>query len=186
MCEAKHLKRMQECTYVGVGSDFLAAAYNSPSMLVRSPRSFLQSTSRCLRLISTSNSTKAKQEGDISSVFSSLSGAKAPPLPERFVALKRQIIGASPESLTESWTDLLGSIAIGLQDIRDQGSDIIPEVSFEELTDPYSIDVWSTAARTRGSLIIRDVVPDGLALGWKEQIKEYVRLNPNVKGTSVR
>ncbi len=155
-------------------------------MLVHSPRSLLQSTSRGLRLICTSNSTKAKQEGDISSVFSSLSGAKVPPLPERFVTLKRQLVGTSSETLTESWTDLLDSIAIGMQDIRDQGSNIIPEVSFEELTDPSSTDAWSTAARTRGSLIIRDVVPDGLALGWKEQIKDYVRLNPSVKGTPIR
>jgi hypothetical protein len=47
--------------------------------------------------------TMAKKEGDISSVFVSLSGAAPTPLAGRFADIKRQLIRSSEDSLLASW-----------------------------------------------------------------------------------
>ena len=43
----------------------------------------------------------SKAEGDISSVFSSLSGAERPPLPQRFAELKKNLITGHEEQVKE-------------------------------------------------------------------------------------
>src|ERR1700742_4652693 len=53
------------------------------------------------------STAKAKQEGDISSVFASLSKEASQPLPERFVKLKQEVVGGNIDRLYESWKDLL-------------------------------------------------------------------------------
>lgn len=36
--------------------------------------------------------------------------------------------------------------------------------------------------KRRGSVIIKDVVPDEQAVKWKEELKEFVATNPTVQG----
>ena len=36
--------------------------------------------------------------------------------------------------------------------------------------------------RRRGTVIIRDIIPDEQAVRWKEELKEFVQANPTVKG----
>lgn len=82
-----------------------------------------------------SASTKQKVEGDISSVFASMSGAALEQLPPRFAELKRTIVGSSPDAqqrLRDSFADVLEALKAGLEDIQAQGSEIVPEVSFAE------------------------------------------------------
>lgn len=123
-----------------------------------------------------------KKEGDISSVFPSLSGAAAVPLPPRFSDLKKELV-SSPEArerLASSWTDLLNELREGASEIQSRGNEVIPEVSFAELE--RGGEAWKDEVRKRGSVVIRDVVDDAEALGWKKQVLEYVGENPQVKG----
>ncbi|KAG8894192.1 hypothetical protein FRB99_001412, partial [Tulasnella sp. 403] len=125
-----------------------------------------------------------KKEGDISSVFTSLSGAAPVALPERFVHLKRAIIGSSPEfrdRLVKSWEDLLGSLETGIHEIEQKGTETIPEVSFTELVSSQK-GAWVDDVKKRGVVVVRDVVEDEQALAWKQQVKDYVAANPQVKG----
>lgn len=50
---------------------------------------------------------KDKKEGDISSVFTSFSGRKAEPLPERFRDLKKRLTAGFEEQLQQSWDNLV-------------------------------------------------------------------------------
>lgn len=124
-----------------------------------------------------------KKEGDISSVFPSLSGLAAVPLPPRFSDLKKELL-ATPdarERLAASWTDLLRTLREEVSELQARGNEVIPEVSFAELE--RGGVAWQDEVRKRGSVVIRDVVDDAEALGWKNQVLKYVKENPQVKGT---
>jgi len=148
------------------------------------PRQIITQTPHVARLATEAQpaSRIQKQEGDISSVFPSLSGAAAVPLPPRFSDLKKELV-SSPEArerLASSWTDLLNELREGVSEIQSRGNEVIPEVSFAELE--RGGEAWKDKVRKRGSVVIRDVVDDAEALGWKKQVLEYVRENPQVKG----
>jgi hypothetical protein len=51
----------------------------------------------------------------------------------------------------------------------------IPQISFNDL-DNLSQDEIEKIKR-RGSVLIRDVVDDTQALGWKDELKEFVKVN---------
>ena len=67
---------------------------------------------------------KAKPEGDISSVFGSLSKDKVGPLPERFAAVKRDIVGDRLPVLHESWRDLLPALKADIEEIKEFGNKV--------------------------------------------------------------
>jgi hypothetical protein len=71
---------------------------------------------------------KAKKEGDISSVFASLSNESSQPLPERFITLKRSIVGAegseSLDRVYESWKDLLSVLKREVEEIGERGNEV--------------------------------------------------------------
>lgn len=126
-----------------------------------------------------------KAEGDISTIFTSLSGATHDALPQRFADLKKTIVGTSSkehQKLTESWRDLLAELQVSLREIQQKGSAIVPEVSFEELTSSRDGPAWIKEVAKRGVVIVRDVVPDEQALAWKQQVLDYIKANPQVKG----
>ncbi|KAG8904372.1 hypothetical protein FRC01_008753 [Tulasnella sp. 417] len=130
------------------------------------------------------SSVGGKAEGDISTIFASLSGATHDALPQRFADLKKAIAGTSPEShqkLTESWVDLLAALQLGLQEIQLKGPSIVPEVSFKELTESGEGANWTKEVAKRGVVVVRDVVPDEEALAWKQQVRDYIEANPQDK-----
>ena len=63
----------------------------------------------------------AKKEGDISSVFVSLSGTAAHPLPPKFAQIKRDIIQRNGMQLLSSWRLLLDKLAIETEEISKKG-----------------------------------------------------------------
>jgi hypothetical protein len=130
---------------------------------------------------------KGKPEGDISSVFASLSGEAPTVFPKRFSDLKKEIVGTSAEAhdrLVESWRDLLGAVKEGVEEIQQRGTDIIPEVAYSTLKNKNDT-TWMGEVKKRGVIVIRDVVSDEEALGWKQEVKEYIKANPQVKGPAI-
>ncbi|KAG8977801.1 hypothetical protein FRB90_008672, partial [Tulasnella sp. 427] len=135
--------------------------------------------------MSSMSSMGGKAEGDISTIFASLSGATHDALPQRFADLKKLIVGDSAQAhrnLAKSWTDLLAELETAVAELKRVGPSIIPEVSFEELVSKNGKDSWKQEVAKRGVVVVRDVVPDEQALAWKEQVREYAKENPQVKG----
>lgn len=147
--------------------------------LVESGLGRLRSSSRGLATL-----VKSKKEGDISSVFVSLSGAAATKLPERFTDIKRDLIRGNEEKLTTGWKRLLKQLAVENRTVAAHGPDIIPSFQFEELDKPS--DQFIGAVKKRGVAVIKGVVPEAEARGYKEEVEEYVRANPWTKGTASR
>ncbi|KAK8861552.1 hypothetical protein IAR55_002374 [Kwoniella newhampshirensis] len=133
---------------------------------------------------STRQSTrKAREEGDISSVFASLAGESEKPLPDRFAQLKREIVGdeANQRRLVESWSRLTGHLEKVSCEIQERQQDCVPQTTYEEFTSSRSSDLVDRI-KTCGSVIIRNVVQEETAQGWLERLREYIKLNPGVKG----
>lgn len=60
---------------------------------------------------------KDKKEGDISSVFSTFSGRKNNPLPERFRDVKRNLTVGFEEEIQKSWDELVETLKIRTEEV---------------------------------------------------------------------
>ncbi|KAF8553881.1 hypothetical protein OG21DRAFT_1522793, partial [Imleria badia] len=101
--------------------------------------------------------------------------------PSRFLDLKHRIVSATTEErLTATWNDLLGELTTRTAQIAEAGPDFIPQVNFadlEKLT-PEEIE----AIRRKGSIVMRGVVKTQTASGWKTELDEFVKANPQAEG----
>ena len=124
----------------------------------------------------------SKPTGDISSVFPSLSGAVSAPLPPRFADLKRRLIHGHEDQLRDSWQRLLANLREETEVIKALGSRVVPELSFRDLENVDKRTAFRDELRNRGVAVIRGVVAEREALGWKELAKGYIQNNPATKG----
>ncbi|KAI4088283.1 MAG: hypothetical protein LQ344_006197 [Seirophora lacunosa] len=130
----------------------------------------------------TSTSTVHKSNGDISSVFPSLSGAASPPLPPRFADLKKRLIRSHESDVRDSWRRLLVALQQQRQEIKALGSTIVPEINFWDLNDVARRTRFRDGLHKRGVAVVRGVVPEKEALDWKELLQRYIRTNPSTRG----
>lgn len=122
----------------------------------------------------------SRKEGDISSAFTSLSGAKAQPLPGRFANVKRELIQGHENRLSESWKRLLTQLEIENKTIRKLGPAVVPQIQFKDLNN-LSED-FIREMKKRGVAVIKSVVPEDEARSYKTDIEKYVKANPSTKG----
>ncbi|KAE8451171.1 hypothetical protein EG329_004843 [Mollisiaceae sp. DMI_Dod_QoI] len=122
-----------------------------------------------------------RAEGDISSVFASLSGAAPQPLPERFADIKTSLVQGREKEITASWQGLLSALRSEIDQISKYGSSIIPEIEFSEINNFSRNQPFSHSLKKRGVAVIRGVVPPFEALSWKQEIRDYIRANPQTK-----
>ncbi|RYO80873.1 hypothetical protein DL766_001953 [Monosporascus sp. MC13-8B] len=123
--------------------------------------------------------TPVKREGDISDSFISLSGTERPPLPPRFLDLKKALIAGHEHRVVESWKRLLGRLRAENQTIAREGPMIIPNINFHELD--KDLIKFGAEIRKRGVLVVRNVVPEKEARAYKGEIEEYARRNPSTR-----
>lgn len=124
-----------------------------------------------------------KDAGDISSVFPSLKpGTVSPPLPQRFADLKSRLIQGHEDRLWESWNRLLADLRDENAVIKALGSAVIPELNFWDMHDIEKRTRFRDQLRKRGVAVIRGVVTEREALGWKELIQRYIQTNASTKG----
>ena len=126
----------------------------------------------------------SKAAGDISSVFPSLSGVDSPPLPRRFADVKRRLIQGREDRVRDSWHRLLVALRKDIEIIKALGSRVIPELEFRDMHDLEKRTTFRDGLRKRGVGLIRGVVSEQEALGWKELLKRYIRNNPSTKGSN--
>ncbi|KAF8627751.1 hypothetical protein AX17_006118 [Amanita inopinata Kibby_2008] len=120
-----------------------------------------------------------KEEGSISSLFTSLTGEEASALPGRFADLKKNLW---KDSLVESWRQVLCELEGVVQEIAERGTSMVPRVTFQELQKGLSIE-QEAAIKKVGTVIIKGAIPEQEALTWKAEIRAYAALNKDqVKG----
>ncbi|GKT52241.1 uncharacterized protein ColSpa_12422 [Colletotrichum spaethianum] len=120
-----------------------------------------------------------KKEGDISSVFVSLSGAAREPLPDRFRTLKQDLVAGHEDAVVQSWGRLLRALREENETVAAKGPAIIPSVDFRNLDE--DVARLKGEIRKRGAAVIRGVVDETEARAYKEEIEAYVRKNPSTK-----
>lgn len=131
-----------------------------------------------------STEAASKDEGDISSVFRSLSGSdESEKLPQRFADVKRGLV-KDRDALHTSWNRLLGCLKQETETVKSQGSDCIPQIRYADI-DKAPQD-FHAALRKRGVAVIRQVVPEHEARAFKEETERYVAANPSTRGEHPR
>ena len=127
---------------------------------------------------------QTKPTGDISSVFPSLSGLEQSPLPPRFADLKKHLVQGHEAEIEKSWRRLLRSLQEDTAQIRAAGSSIIPEISFDDVRwkNVHKMTTFRDQLREHGVAIVRGVVTEGEALGWKTLVQRYIQNNSFTKG----
>ncbi|KAG8943451.1 hypothetical protein FRC00_011143 [Tulasnella sp. 408] len=82
--------------------------------------------------------------------------------------------------MKRSWNEVIEALAERTKEIAKTGPEYIPQVEFSELSSLSKDEV--ARIRRIGSVVIRNIVDDDVALGYKEALKEYVKANPQVDG----
>ena len=121
-----------------------------------------------------------KRAGDISDAFVSLSGQKFEPLTPEYADLKGRLIRGYESEVRDSWERLLRDLREEIPLIVELGSKVIPEIDFKEVDN--APETFSNELRKRGVAVVRGVIPEQDALQWKEDLREYIRQNPQTKG----
>lgn len=122
----------------------------------------------------------AKKEGDISDAFASLAGIEQTPLPDRFRQLKCDLVKGNETRIQAAWAGLLEDLKKENRTIAKERSNVIPEIEFEKLES--GLDSIHDEVRKRGVLVVRGVVPESEARGYKSELEEYIRKNPSTRG----
>jgi len=65
--------------------------------------------------------------------------------------------------------------------VKQKGPAIIPSIQFQDLQNPSK--EFIADIKKRGVAVIRGVVPENEARAHKNEVEEYVKLNPWTKGT---
>jgi hypothetical protein len=120
-----------------------------------------------------------KPKGDISSVFSHL-GGKETVLDPALLQLKREIAPKDTAVLNQAYQRLMDSFDKETPTIKEKGSSIIPQVTLDEIQANNGQFPPAIAAqiKNRGCVVIRNVIPESEARGYKEQIEQYISRHP--------
>jgi hypothetical protein len=116
----------------------------------------------------------------ISDAFVSLSGQDFKPLTPTYADLKARLIRGHESEVRESWERLLRHLREEIPLIVELGSKVIPEIDFKDIDN--APEAFSNELRKRGVAVVRGVVPEQEALLWKDDLREYIRQNPQTKG----
>ncbi|KAJ3528993.1 hypothetical protein NM208_g9956 [Fusarium decemcellulare] len=124
-----------------------------------------------------------KQEGSIGNSFASLAGEKETLLPETYLDLKRDLIGdeANQAALIAAWSRLTSRLAELSDEIEEKRQRTIPEATYDQLVNNPSPELIYRI-RECGSVVVRETVSKDQALKWLGDVRDYIKLNPQVKG----
>ncbi|UPX13373.1 uncharacterized protein EKO05_0003882 [Ascochyta rabiei] len=136
-------------------------------------------TRRIATQLRTAATQPQKRAGDISDAFVSLSGQEFKPLTPEYADLKGRLIEGRENKVRESWERLLRELREEIPLIAKLGSKVIPEIDFKDIDN--APETFNSELRKRGVAVVRDVVSEEEALRWKEDLREYIRQNPQTK-----
>jgi len=123
-----------------------------------------------------------KVEGDISSVFASLAGDKADPLPPRFSELKREIIGEHGDAILASWKRLIPVVGAKVREANKRGPSLFPEVEFSDIQKNNVDAAMIDRIKRTGVCIVLNAIPRNEANEILSDVRNYIKANPTTKG----
>jgi hypothetical protein len=121
-----------------------------------------------------------KREGDISSVFVSLSGVAPAPLPPRFTQLKQKLVQGHEGEVISSWPRLIKKLKKENEKVAAAGPAIVPQIEYKNLA--TASQEFKNEIRKRGVAVIKSVIPEDEARDYKSEIEKYLQDNPSTKG----
>ncbi|KAG4282405.1 hypothetical protein FPRO06_09078 [Fusarium proliferatum] len=124
-------------------------------------------------------SLASKKEGDISDAFTSMSGVKREPLPDRYRQLKLKLLQGREDKIVQSWNKLLRELKRENEIVAKKGPGVVPQIGFKDLE--RSSDALREEVKKRGVVVVRGVVPEGEARAYKAEVEEYVARNPSTR-----
>ncbi|KAI1051876.1 hypothetical protein LB506_003710 [Fusarium annulatum] len=124
-------------------------------------------------------SLASKKEGDISDAFTSMSGVKREPLPDRYRQLKLKLLQGREDKILQSWNKLLRELKRENEIVAKKGPGVVPQIEFKDLE--RSSDALREEVKKRGVVVVRGVVPEGEARAYKAEVEEYVARNPSTR-----
>ncbi|KAG5634131.1 hypothetical protein H0H81_003270 [Sphagnurus paluster] len=113
------------------------------------------------------------QGGDISDIFTSLTGEAAADLPPCFSDLKKTIWN---EDMLQSWKEVLEELKVAVEEVASRTQDMILRVSYDNIKQGLS-ESQVASIKKMGTVIVTGGVPQEEALGWKQSIRDYVAAN---------
>ena len=84
--------------------------------------------------------------------------------------------------MRDSWHRLLADLREEIDIIKALGSRVIPELEFRDMHNMEQRTAFRDGLHKRGVGVIRGVVSEREALGWKELLQRYIQTNPLTKG----
>lgn len=151
-----------------------------PRAVIRPSTSIVCRRRQSSHVVNFAAEPQTKREGDISDSFASLSRLEDAPLPDHFRALKLSLVEGHEEAIKASWNRLLKRLEVENDIVAEQGSKVIPEIRFDHLDEDLRNS--REEIKKRGAAVIRGVVPEDEAWGYKFELEEYIRKNPQTKG----
>ncbi|KAJ5578830.1 hypothetical protein N7450_007697 [Penicillium hetheringtonii] len=133
---------------------------------------------RRLKTEATPLTRKDKQEGDISSVFSTFSGRKSAPLPDRFRDLKRHLTVGFEEEIQKSWDELVEVLKVRTEEVATKRESIIPQLNFADIQAGNVSAANKEAIRQTGVAVIRGVMPKENAEALLADVRQYFKEHP--------
>ncbi|KAF9072644.1 DUF1479-domain-containing protein [Rhodocollybia butyracea] len=102
---------------------------------------------------------------------------------EHFLKLKREIADSYPDfeaRASRAWTEIIAELANLVSTVSVKKSEYIPQVNFSELAllPPQTVE----EIRRIGTVVIKDVVDDTEARAWQDDLKDFLKTNPDVTG----
>lgn len=131
------------------------------------------------QLRTAATATSGKAEGTIADSFASLSGQQFEALEPRFATVKENLIRGNEQAVKASWDRLLLTLKDEVQEIKRHGSSIVPQIDFKDIDTPS--EHFSSEYRKRGVAVIKGAIPEAEALQMKEDLREYIKANPQTK-----
>ncbi|KAI5295516.1 hypothetical protein KEM52_001151 [Ascosphaera acerosa] len=129
------------------------------------------------RLVRHASTRAHKAEGDISSVFTSLQADYKPqPLAPRFADLKEAIFAQNGDALTRSYKILLESLRHEASELAARGPAVRNRVLLHLIGGGISQQTLADI-KSRGTVVVRGVIPRSEAADLKQEAEEYVAAN---------
>ncbi|KAF7317151.1 hypothetical protein HMN09_00449800 [Mycena chlorophos] len=111
------------------------------------------------------------------------------PIDARFAEIKTAI-AAQPEfggpdafarKATEAWGEVIAELKEATRQIEKEGQAYIPRVSFADIQKGTLTAEKIAEVKRKGTVVITDVVEDEKARGWKADLEEFIKNNPQTE-----
>ncbi|KAG7444743.1 DUF1479-domain-containing protein [Guyanagaster necrorhizus] len=103
--------------------------------------------------------------------------------PADLLKLKAHIAASYPDfeaNVTKAWKEVIDELAVVTETISEQGANYLPQLEFADLSD--LTEAQKTEIKSKGCVVIRNVIEDQQAITWRHGLQDFVAANPDVEG----